>query len=695
MKSMFLRFAILILVSMTLQAQKPAPSKERDLTLESLTPSSVPATDPVRPHIPRSYALVVGVSNYQNLPDAQQLPYSNRDAEAIYSVLISPEGGNFPAENVHKLIGSAATLSNIKQNLEEWLPASAKKDDRVLIYFAGHGFVDPADGTAYLAPYDFRKNDIVHTGYAMSRLSSVIGSAIQAKDKILLTDSCHSGAISPDADVQRINQSLSNLDKSLFSLTASRDRERSFEGKDWGGGHGVFTYYVIEGLKGAADTSHDGIVTADELAEYVHTNVREATQGKQNPTSERASFDPNMLLSYVPANVRPGTPPPPKFGTLVFESNMDGVEILIDGQSKGIVNKSAPLSMPGLPPGAHIVQGVHIGYEPDGPREEVVYPGQEKTVTIRILIQKRRSRAAADHLDKALKYYQNGQEKNYKAAQGELREAIAIDPNYSQAWLYMGRVSSALFDREDAEKAFRRAIQIDPDYLEARTSLGGMLLDKGDLDEAVRQLNVVTQREPKNAEAWYLLSQAFTRKESYEQASQAAAKAIDLTPRNAEAHFWMAESLRFSKQWEPARNQYDSYLKLSNFDSGTAGKLNYYVLGYLIGLGKKSRASQEDIWKDLRSWAYFGLCDCERRLSHFDAAINDCQKSLAYDNKDPLAHYALGLAYLKQGQSIGNVGPLVAACDHFKTMIGLNASLAEAEYAKKNIAGIQKLVTCQ
>ena len=165
---MFLRFAILILVSMTLQAQKPAPSKERDLTLESLTPSSVPATDPVRPHIPRSYALVVGVSNYQNLPDAQQLPYSNRDAEAIYSVLISPEGGNFPAENVHKLIGSAATLSNIKQNLEEWLPASAKKDDRVLIYFAGHGFVDPADGTAYLAPYDFRKNDIVHTGYAMS-----------------------------------------------------------------------------------------------------------------------------------------------------------------------------------------------------------------------------------------------------------------------------------------------------------------------------------------------------------------------------------------------------------------------------------------------------------------------------------------------------------------------------------------------
>jgi uncharacterized caspase-like protein len=39
----------------------------------------------------------------------------------------------------------------------------------------------------------------------------------------------------------------------MFSLTASRDRERSFESADWGGGHGIFTYYVVKGLEGAAD----------------------------------------------------------------------------------------------------------------------------------------------------------------------------------------------------------------------------------------------------------------------------------------------------------------------------------------------------------------------------------------------------------------------------------------------------------
>jgi hypothetical protein len=64
----------------------------------------------------------------------------------------------------------------------------------------------------------------------MDELGATIGGKIQAKDKILLTDSCHSGAIRPE-DVQDINHTLIDLNKSLFSLTASRDREVSYEGR--------------------------------------------------------------------------------------------------------------------------------------------------------------------------------------------------------------------------------------------------------------------------------------------------------------------------------------------------------------------------------------------------------------------------------------------------------------------------------
>jgi tetratricopeptide (TPR) repeat protein len=676
-------------------AQKPAsqaPLKsagQRDLRVEP--DSSAPAPPVVS--IPRSYALIIGISSYPNLRPDQQLHYSDRDAEAIYSILISPEGGNFPAENVHKLTGSKATLANMRHELEQWLPSVSKPDDRVLIYFAGHGFV--YGGRGWLAPYDFDIHNIAGTGYAMDQLGTDVGSEIHGKWKVLLTDACHSGAITPETDPQTLNKTLGELNPSLFSLTASRDRERSFESADWGGGHGIFTYYVVKGLEGLADANRDGIVTADELAEYVHTNVRDVTKGQQNPTSEKGSFDPSMLLAYVPSNREPGAPPPPKFGSLVIESNMDGVEVFVNGKSQGIVNKDKPLTLPGQKPGALTIQGVKMGYEPDGPREEMVYPGQSTTITIKILIPRRRPRAAVEHFDKGLAFYTRGEASNYKAAVAEFQQALSAEPDYSEAALYLGRTYNALYDEENAAKFFQQALKIDPDYTEASASYAGMLLDTGDLDEAVRQLNRVVGRDAKNSMAWYLLAQALCRKEAYAQSIEAAQTAIRLAPNNGEAHFWLAESLRLNGGFGEARGEYANYLRLSNFDNGVAGKLNYYVLGYLAGIGKKKRASQADIWRDLRSWAYFGLCDSERKLDQFVAAIGDCQKSLAYDKDDPLTHYAIALCYARLGQQKGDIGDFAAARTQFQQMIDLNPNLSEADYAKKNIASIDRALAAR
>src|SRR5580700_619606 len=357
----FWRIASLAFVALVAGAQPQPQEKgnQRDLKYEE---SNTAARTVV---VPRGYALIVGIGNYKNLPARAQLEFTEPDADSIYSILISPEGGNFRAENVHRLTGPQATLANMKRELETWLPSVAKEEDRVVIYFAGHGFISAA--RAYLAPYDIDPSNVGATGYPMDTLGSVAGSRIKAKSKVLLTDSCHSGSISPDAEMAQLNKSLLDLSRSMFSLTASRDRERSFESKDWGAGHGIFTYYVVKGLEGEADESGDGIVTADELANYVRRNVREATKGQQNPTSDRGSFDPNMLLAYIPAGLRSGKAPAPKDGTLIFEVNMDGVEVFLDGVSQGVVNKDKTLRLPGVKPGNHTVQGVKMGYEPDGP----------------------------------------------------------------------------------------------------------------------------------------------------------------------------------------------------------------------------------------------------------------------------------------------------------------------------------------
>ena len=670
--------------------QQPPQNRQRDLKVEKLDSVPAPSAKPLQ--IPVSYAVIVGISRYRNLADKEQLQFAERDAQAIFTALISPEGGNFRVENVHMLTNEKATLAAVRREIGAWLPGVAREDDRVLIYFAGHGFMD--QGKGYLAPYDLDRDRIADTGYPMDELGSVIGGKIKAKSKILLTDACHSGAITPENGTpeatENLNQRFGDLSKSLFSLTASRARERSFESPDLQGGHGVFTYYVVAGLEGAADTSGDGVVTADELAEYVHTQVREYTSNRQNPTSDKANYDPDMLLAYVPSKARPAAAPAPRFGALIFKSNMDGVEVFVDGQTIGVLQKDKPVSAPGLAPGEHTVQGVKMGYEPDGPRQEMVYPGQESPVNIRILIPRRRNKAAADWLQEGIRFYLKGNEQDYKKAVASFERALAADATYSQAAFYLGRTYSALFDYDNAGRFYKQAIQLDPDYLEARVNYGGALLDTGDVDEAVRQLNTVLQREPAHSVALTLIAQAYRFKALYPQSIEAARQAIRINPKTAEPHLWLADSLRLSDKFAEARPVYDEYLKLSDFDSKLAGKLNYYVLGSLVGMGRKKRVAERDIWNDYHNMAWYGMCECERKAANLDTAIADCQKALTYDAKDPFAHYELGLAFMTKAKNTGSVAELDPALQHFQRMLDLNPDMEEASLARKNIASIQQ-----
>jgi len=448
----------------------------------------------------------------------------------------------------------------------------------------------------------------------------------------------------------------------------------------------------VEGMEGAADTSGDGVVTADELAEYVHSQVREYTSAKQNPTSDKSNFNPEMFLAWVPSKAKPAAGAAPKFGTMVIESNMDGVEVFVDGKTIGVLEKGKGTTVPGLSPGEHTVQGVKMGYEPDGPRQETVYPGQDSTVRIRILIPRRHNKAALDLLQQGLREYHMGNEQAYKKAVATFESALAADPEYSQAAFYLGLAASALFDYDKAAQAYKRAIELDPDYLEAHADYGGMLLDTGDVDEAIRQLNTVLQREPNHAVALTLIAQAYRFKELYPQSIESARKAIQMNAKTAEPHLWLADSLRLSGNYAEAKPEYGQYLRLSDFDSKTGGKLNYYVLGSLFGFGRKTRVAERDIWNDYHNMAWFGVCECERKGSNLDAAIADCQRALTYDAKDPFAHYTLGLAFMTKAINSGSIAELDPAIQHFQRMIEINPDIAEAAIAKKNIANIQKFL---
>ena len=85
-------------------------------------------------------------------------------------------------------------------------------------------------------------------------------------------------------------------------LTSAEAAESSLEDERWGGGHGVFTHYLLEGIRGHADgfgDEKDGIVSVGELFEYVRAQVRRDTDGRQNPAIGTTHFDRRLPMAVT------------------------------------------------------------------------------------------------------------------------------------------------------------------------------------------------------------------------------------------------------------------------------------------------------------------------------------------------------------------------------------------------------------
>jgi uncharacterized caspase-like protein len=222
------------------------------------------------------------------------------DAEGLYQILIGPAG--FKQEHVLLLTDRTErkpTLRNIKWALGTFLARSAKKDDTVFIFFAGHGAPEvdqqgvERDGLAkYLVPIDAEPDDLYSTALPMDELQTIFN-RIEAERVVVFLDACYSGAAGGRTFASKKTRAM-NVDdlflerltrsKGRAILTASRPAEVSLELPELG--HGVFTYYLIEGLKGAADLNHDGIVSLQELYEYLEQQVTQKARsvgGNQHP----------------------------------------------------------------------------------------------------------------------------------------------------------------------------------------------------------------------------------------------------------------------------------------------------------------------------------------------------------------------------------------------------------------------------
>ena len=131
---------------------------------------------------------------------------------------------------------------------------------------------------------------------------------IKAKNVIVITDACHAGGVGQSFDIARragrgvsvvpMSSTLQTLSKNrdgICILSASDDNQFSREGAQWGGGHGVFTFHLLEGLKGKADYNADGRTTLGELIPFLSEQIRRETKNSQSPTVA-GRFDPALSI---------------------------------------------------------------------------------------------------------------------------------------------------------------------------------------------------------------------------------------------------------------------------------------------------------------------------------------------------------------------------------------------------------------
>ncbi len=255
------------------------------------------------------WAVVIGISRYQHA--GAQLPnirYADKDAEAFYQFLTSEQGGRLANSNVRLLLNEEATFQNMREALFNFLSRPIE-EDIVYIYFSGHGAPEPGDrDNLYLLPYDTDPSKIVSTAFPMRDIEAALEHHIKAKRVLVLADACHAGGIESDFDTKGIGGTgnpINNFLKLLSEtrpgrtiITASEAEELSREGEKWGGGHGVFTYHLLEGLQGAADSDGDKIVTLGEAFMYTDKWVRRDTNSQQHPCLS-GKIDMNMPLAIT------------------------------------------------------------------------------------------------------------------------------------------------------------------------------------------------------------------------------------------------------------------------------------------------------------------------------------------------------------------------------------------------------------
>jgi WD40 repeat protein/uncharacterized caspase-like protein len=224
------------------------------------------------------WILLVGVNQYQDEDNLSSLQYSALDCQGLGEAL-KEATASFPEKEViihHDFVSQRPQFTDVQRSLLHIVNSAGSKDT-ILFYFSGHGIFDSQTQQVFLCLADTNTNNLLTTGLPLNTLLKQLSNC-KASQQLVWLDACHSGGMTlrgtvkesfadPSSQLVEVLRHKASESKGFYALLSCDQTQQSWEFPELG--HGVFTYYLMRGLRGEAADSQ-GIIEADALYQYVY-----------------------------------------------------------------------------------------------------------------------------------------------------------------------------------------------------------------------------------------------------------------------------------------------------------------------------------------------------------------------------------------------------------------------------------------
>lgn len=540
----------------------------------------------LKPLIPQqgtTRAVIVGVSEYSN-ERIPRLQFAHADAEAFAGFLRSEAGGNIPENQIKILTNRQATQGQMAAALT-WLMEESKEGDMAIIFFSGHGDMETQTVMkhGFLLTHDAPASTYMAGGafpvFYLQSIVQTLSTQIKAQ-VVLITDACHAGQLAGSANrgAQATAQLLAEQFANEARLLSCQPDEFSAEGAQWGGGHGVFTYFLLDGLTGLADANQDQTVTLLELQRFLEDQVPVAVAPSSqiplvfgNKGMKMAKVNETALAALKERRKEPSNSSSnlvafrsvsqyPSEDSLVqamyqrFQSALSQKRLLPPDEDDAYSLYTALLEQPAaaylhndlrrslaatLMDDAQQAINDYLAANPLELRRRWSFDARYEQFPTYLMkaaeILGTEHFAYRDLQNKAL--YFNGlnlrlkgeRDRNrelYRQADSIQKQVLAADPNAAYAYNELGLLARRVRDFEAGAGYFQQALDLSPTWVLAETNLCGTLVDLGRPAEAETSCRRALQYDSTFALAHHNLGTALAEQQRWDAAAASLQKAL-------------------------------------------------------------------------------------------------------------------------------------------------------------------------